>query len=616
MIPPLWRKDLREHGAVLLVFFGFLAIFVLTESLSKADEGSVSKLEVLIPYARLLAVLGCFFLSGRLVARELGSPTALFLESLPLSRTRILAQKLLLGMAALTVAVVLGLALAKVATRGHESVTEPQLRMAFLRMLGACFAGWGFTALTALLGRYRFPLVIAAIAAVWAADDLSAFDAAQFGPFALLSGDFVYSDRQAIWKPLAQSLALGAGCIAAAFALAGARDGTITDQLARKMTHREKSFVVGVFLLFFSFIAFAQQEKPKVPFALAQSEALDREGLHLQIGFAEGMDREQMLEVARGVAEDILSVQRYFDFPTPRSVALVPWPELDADAYRRAPLTDRDGLVLQANFGAPRFDADGFREYVVHELLVDWSSRSNDERRHWFLDGFAYWYARRNQPASDQTALRAAFAVARGVTPSRAEDWLWAMETAGSCGTGALAGEGIALLAQKLGAERFRALSRDVLRPPSGAGEKLFGSRGVKSMFEAHGVDLASFLSEWDAKQSAALKARREALAPLLALEPHLEVASAGEDRQGASLRHWLGGPSPLPYSLRYARLRPLEGYHWEALLERQEVVQPADGATAPVTLLPGQRWLFTLEVDSPALDCAARLAAHRTVIP
>src|SRR5207247_1788929 len=128
------------------------------------------------------------------------------------------------------------------------------------------------------------------------------------------------------------------------------------------------------------------------------------------------------------VAQDILSLQAYLNLPTPRSVALVPWPELDADAFRRAQLTERDGLVLQANFAAERFDSDSFREYVVHELLVDWSSRSNDERRHWFLDGFASWFARRGRPADPRMALRAAFASARGVTPERTSDWLWAME--------------------------------------------------------------------------------------------------------------------------------------------------------------------------------------------
>ncbi|MGZ3458778.1 MAG: hypothetical protein ACXU86_09750, partial [Archangium sp.] len=88
----LLRKEWREHrGSWLLlhVLFVLLLVLLLLAEAQYAEKGSL--FELLRVPSVLLATAGALFVAHRLVVREYGQRTQLFLEALPLSRARILA---------------------------------------------------------------------------------------------------------------------------------------------------------------------------------------------------------------------------------------------------------------------------------------------------------------------------------------------------------------------------------------------------------------------------------------------------------------------------------------------------------------------------------------------
>ena len=269
----LLRKEWREHrGSWLLlnILFVLLLFLLLLSEAQYAEKGSL--FELLRVPSVLLSTAGALFVAHRLVVREYGQRTQLFLEALPLSRARILVTKLVLGAAVLLLPLAVSLLLLWERARTHEEVTSRFVLLLTLRTGTPVLLGWSFFALAGLLGRYRNPLFILLTIAAFAADHLTAFDLSKWGPFALLGTDFAFERHRIPWGTLGPCWALMAGAVALCFVLVLHGDGTLAELLSQRMSHREKVFIACVFIGLFTVISVMGEEKQRQPFALHDAE--------------------------------------------------------------------------------------------------------------------------------------------------------------------------------------------------------------------------------------------------------------------------------------------------------------------------------------------------------
>lgn len=613
----LLRKEWREHRSswllLNLLFGGLLLLMLVAESLY-AEKGSL--FELLRVPSLLLASVGALFVGHRLVVREYGQRTQLFLEALPLSRTRILASKLLLGAAVLLFPLVVNLLVLWSRARTHEPISSRFVLLLTLRTATPVLLGWAFFALAGLLGRYRNPLYIFLTIVLFAADHLTELDLSKTGPFALLGADFAFERHRIPWSALGPCWALTAAAVALCFGLVLHRDGTLTELLTQRMSHREKVFIACVFVGLFAVLSMMDEEKQRKPFALNEAERAPVKESAVQVAAGVGFPPEQAQKMAERLAEDLGALSGYLGLQKLPAVAVLPIRELDADVFQRAKLEKTDGVVVRANLADVDFDPRAFEAFLFREVLIEASEGMVlREERQWLLDGFTTWWAHRDEPG-ERLSTRAAVA-SREDFDSRG--WLTTRERLGPCLSGALAARGVQVLWQRLGEPSFHTLMQSTLAAPVGTG--FWGLW--------HEPRLASLLSERSGPSEEelarlwreALRADREAhpkevelvtgLRPTLTLVPE----SAETFRLEHTLRTEAGRTPPSRYALLHHKLEPFENEVAPHDFSRQDTVPSPDGARLPQGLSRGDRWLFVMQVESDTLGCPVRLLAERREI-
>jgi hypothetical protein len=611
----LLLKEWREHRGPWLLLNLLVAILLLLMLVAEeqyAEKGSL--FELLRVPSMLLCSVGALFAAHRLVVREYGQRTQLFLEALPLSRTRILVTKLVLGTAVLLLPLALSLLVLWSRAREHEDVSARFVLLLALRAGTPVLLGWSLFALAGLLGRYRNPLYLFLAIATFAADHLTGFDLSHSGPFALLGADFAFERHRIPWDDLVVCWALTAAAGALCFGLVLYRDGTLAELFSQRMSHREKVFIACVLVGLFTVITMMDEAKKRQPFTLHEAEKARVKESAVQVAFGVGFPRERARRMAEQLADSLLSLSDYLGLERLPAVAVLPIRELDADVFQRAKLEKADGVVVRANLAAPDFDPRAFEAFLFREVLIQASDGMVlREERQWLLDGFTTWWAHRDE--EERLSARAAVA-SREDFDSRG--WLTTRERLGSCLSGALAARGVQVLHAQLGEQSFREVMRRLLAGPPGTG--LWGlwkePRLASLLRERGGHSEEELMRLWREALQGDREAHPRELKRLAGMSPSLMLVA--ESAETFRLEHTLQAEeegTPARYALLHHKLKPFENEVAPHELSRQDTVPSPSGARLPQALARGDRWLFVVQVESEALGCPIRLLAERREI-
>lgn len=613
----LLRKEWREHrgaGLLFLLFLGVMLLLLVSAGDRYATKGSIYEL-LKLPVA-VLGSVGALYVANRLVVREYGQRTQLFLEALPLSRPRILATKLALGAAVLLLPLALTFLLLWLSAGEHEELTRHHFLLLLLKSTAPVLLGWAFFALAGLVGRYRNPLYILLTLCAFTADHLTDFDMSKMGPFALLGADFSFERQRIPWEHLGVCWALTALAVGVCFGLVLYRDGTLAELLSQRMSHREKVFIACVFVGFIVVISMMEEEKQRKPFALHQAERGQVEGAAVQVASGVGFPKEEARRMAERLATDLHALSDYLGLPRLPAVAVLPIRELDADVFQRAKLEKADGVVVRANLAAPDFDVRAFEAFLFREVLIHVSEGVVlREERQWLLDGFTTWWAHRDAQAQ-RLPVRAAVASREDFDARR---WLSTRERLGTCLSGALAARGVRVLHERLGETGFQAVMRGVLAHPAGTGFwGLWREPKLDSLLRAQGPLSEEELSRlWREALRQEREAHADVVEPLARLSPTLSLVAESEEtyRLEHTLRASEEKALPARYALLYSKLVPFANEVDGDELSRQDTRLASGGARLPRTLARGERWLFVMQVESERLGCPVRLLAERREI-
>ena len=609
----LVRKEWREHrGAWLLFNVLFGPVLILLPWLESERLSWGSPFEGLRIPTVALTTVGAFFVAHRLVVGEYGQRTQLFLESLPLSRARILTTKLVLGAVVLLLPLVVHLGVLAYRARNSEDIPLSFLLLLLLRAGTVVMLGWSLLTLSGLLGRYRFPLLLLLLVALFVADHLSQFDIRQSAPLQLLGHDFAFERHRIPWRPLGICWALGSAMTLLGFGLVLFRDGTLTELLSQRMSHREKVFIACILLGLTSVAAAMAEEKLREPFVLNEAEQAPVRNTALQVASGVGFPPERARALAQRLARNLGTLGDYLALERMPAVAVLPITGLDADVFQRAKLEKRDGVVVRAHLAAPDFDVDAFEAFLFREVLIELSDGIvQRERRQWLLDGFTTWWVNRNAPG------RLSVGAAVGSREDFEErEWLNTRERLGPCVAGVMAARGIQVLRERLGDAAFQSLMRRTLAlSPSTGFLGLWREPRLDSLLSELGGSTEEEVGRlWRDALRADRAAHPEVLEHLARLHPTLALVA--ESPESFRLEHGLSGgegtDAPTRYALLYARLEPFENEVEAHAFSRQDTRVSPEGARLPLGLSRGDRWLFVVQVESEALRCPVRLLARR----
>jgi len=609
----LLYKELREHRWVLLAMLLLLGLAQAVTLWGAGMMGSpmVAYQKIVVTMAPLMALV----LANRLVVREYMGRTQLFLETLPVSRTQVLAVKWLLGAALLFLAMAACLGAALLVARGKTLLTPHYVAMVAIRSASFVFFCYALAFAVGLTGRYRYViwgLLFVCVVAVNAAGQAAV---EHWPPFYLVAESMVYERLTLPASAVLVTCAIGAGLVAATFALALSAEGSLVVALSRRMRAREKSAVTISFLALIVGFTVIDGRKPKPPFELVHAMR-SAGGPPVAVGVGGSAGAAQHL--ADALSSDLARLQDFLALPGPPALTALPDDALDGDAFQRAVLPNADGVVVRAAFTNSAFDSEGFRAYALASWM-EWHSRERaaTEDRRWLLDGFAQWLVARDLPQQqEKLALRAAFAArllqARPGSAGRAvHAWLSVREELGPCLADALAWRMVSSLAQQTGEPRFRALAQSVLveRPPGDARASLFDPGFARLLAGAGAPDPAMLTQQFE-RLFGAEQARMAGTLDRIAM-PKAQFTAKRMAGKAFEVHYRFGPPAgeAPPFSILYHVLGPWEGEIRPEALAR---VDSTRAGVLPASFARGTRLFTAVERREALLGCSVRLAAQR----
>lgn len=609
----LLYKEWREHRWVLLAL---LLVLACAQAVALWGAGYMGS--PMVAYQKIVAgmmPLMALVLANRLVVREYMGRTQLFLETLPVSRTQVLATKWLLGGVLLLLLTAACLGAALLVARSKVTLTPHYVAMVAIRSASFVLFSYALAFAIGLTGRYRY--VVWAMLAIGAAgaDVVGQAAIANWPPFYVAQESMVY-ERLAL--PLSKVLVtcgIAAALVAATFALALSAEGSLVVALSRPMRSREKSAVTIGFLVLMMAATVIEERKPKPPFELARAVRSD-DGPAVAVGVAgpAGVARQ----LANALSSDLARMQAFLGLPSVPTLTALPDDALDGDAFQRAVLPNADGVVVRAAFTSGSFDSAGFRAYALASWMGWYShGRATEESRRWLLDGTAQWLVARDVPQQqEKLALRAALAArllrARGHGARRTvHAWLSVREELGPCLADALAWRMVASLAQRMGEPGFQRLGRSVLaeRPPNDARVSLSDPGFAALLARAGAPDQAMLTRQFD-RLLEAESARTDATLDRIVI-PQARFTAQRMAGNTFEVHYRLGpatGEGP-PFSILYRALGPWEGEIPPEALAR---VDSTRAGVLSASFTRGTRLFTAVERREALLGCSVRLAARR----
>lgn len=598
----LLRKELSEHGAVLFVT-GLLAAATLLALLVQAERILGGRFVGLVRFSMLFGLLIPFVLANRLLAREYGGRTQLFLETLPIGRARAFATKWLLGCTLTLLAAGLAWLVTLRSIRRIEVLSLNDALGPLLAVSTFWFTAWCFAAMAAMLGRYRY--------VVWALAVLVFFALADSGiglnelPLLRLLGSDVQMARE-LPDPSAfvVALAIALVSLAGAAALALVGSGAMSAALARRMTSRERVFVLVGLTAVATLSSLLERGPELPPFEITEGEKVDGRFANVGVLPTADLGAAAARELALTLADDVDALIDALSLDIRPSIFVLPQRGLDRYTMQRASTSGSEGIVINMAPDAPR---DRVRALIGHAVIADAThARAFRDDRHVLLDGLsAYWAVRDDEASRELWRLRAA-AVTRSLQAADLTHWAETMERLGECVSLAVAFAVFETLVERIGVHGAVALQRGIFSTPHDDVRVLF-ERKPGALLAESGIDWGALAEQ----TQAALERVRERHGAVLAARP--SVAARIEQRsrpgRGTEIEVRLDGADR--FTVHYERLRP-----WAGAVGETPRLDARGGRTLlPLSPTRGDRVFVAVEVDDPVLDCPVRVAAERVEI-
>jgi hypothetical protein len=596
---PILRKELREHGAILLI--AWLVSAPVFWSLLSRSASSGGRFEGLVMFVLVMGTLLALILSNRLFAREYAGRTQLFLEILPVSRARVFATKWLLGCALFLATLATGWWLTLLWIRRNETLSLE----AALPTLGSlslyCFILWAFAALAGMLGRYRYLAWLFVLIAFSGAASVTGLEVQQLPIARLLGDDIMMARTELTARDVLVPLAAAGVCILTAAALALTGSGAIASMLAQRMTARERAFVIISILAVLTVLSTLEPKPVKPLFALTNGERIEGSNAAVAVLPTGDFDASAGNELASAIAQDVDTLVSALALRTKTSIAVLPQQGLDPHVMQRARLAASDGIVLKVAPDAPR---ESVRALVLHSLLLDYTlDRAHREDRHVLLDGLAaYW------PMQDEPATRARWWLRAAAAPgplgaADLRQWSRTSEQLGDCLSQAVAFGAMDVMAAELGRERMLQLMQRIFRRPADDARVLF-ERGPAELLADAGLPWPVLAAKLEAVRKRVRSARASELAQRRAVDA--EVAWRQDVRRGLTIETTVKGIDA--YRVLYRQLGP-----WTADVgELARLDVRSERAVLPISPVRGARVLAAIEFDDELLGCPVRALARR----
>lgn len=606
----LLRKEWREHWRFFLLLYGAGAVML---GITWIQAGSA--ISPLWAWRTLLLWFGtaaAILLPNRLVMREYGLGTQLFLESLPVRRGTVLLTKWLAGWTALLLFLVPAFGLVLFAAR-HQVYLDAGITglagivaLRSLVYLAFVYAGAFAIALTL---RFRFFLWAVLFLCVVLVDTRSQLPLAQWPPFLVAGPALVLEGARPPWREIAVTAALACGLLAVSMGLVASARGALVVVLSRRMSAGARTLLAVVFGAVMSLFTLIEKRQPPPPFRLEQ--AVSSPGAPVvHVGWMGDVGGVAPARLAADMSQDLGAMRAWLGLRPLAALSLVP--DAWRDPHEIGIGQGSPGqLVVRAALGAPGLALPPLQELArIVEILDQSPAYRWHEDRTWLLRGFSAWW--QAQHSADYAALlqrRAAFAArvlrANGLDDDAALRRADTVdELLGDCLAAGYAWHAVQALYEQLGPARFQALMRAALGQSTTDNVRgLAAVPSTASLLDTAGVPLARL-----AGLQGELR-RRDPRAPPAALI--LRPARLAGDM--FELRWRIAGAAPGGLAVRYKALQPADTN-----------VQPDTtywaGATAagvlPATFAGGTRVFVVAEADDPALGCRYRLGAVREALP
>lgn len=588
----LLRKEVREHGWVLSAVVLFAGLGLAGQLFTAADQGG--RFAALVRFTGVMGTLSAMVTANRLFAREYSGKTQLFLEVLPITRARVMATKWLAGAAFQLGLVGVAWLITLQYMRRSEVITLEDAARALLACETFVLGVWSFAAMAGLLGRYRYVAWVSlatfffALEGVWKVKPADA-------PLSRLLGEATAMARTPIPSSALLEVAfLIAGTLLAAVLLCLSGSGSIAATLARRMTARERVFLIaaGVVVLFLGERLREERELP--PFDLAKAMRASSEGTVVGVMTTDDVDDERARELGERIVADVKTLDEALTLERRLPVFILPQRGLDPTLTQRADLEGTEGVVVRA---APDVELAFLRSRVLHDLLTEESEyRAWKDDRHVLLDGFAAWWSAQDEAPVRERWWKRAAASRMPISRQSATRWEETSEQLGECVGTATAFVLVDTLVELVGRERAIHLAgRLFSRPRPGILAVMFEASPAALLREA-GTD-------WD---SLTAEAERRRLEHRARFEARPERQARIELQDGGVVQVRVSGAER--WNVFFTKLGP-----WS---REQDNVRRIDARSEllrlPVTLGPGDRLFAAVDVDDPDLACPVRLEAQR----
>lgn len=624
----LLKKEIAEHWvalALLLALMGFLFAVLAMAGIGKGSPA----FEVFRTYLTLCVPFAAWFLGGRLVRREYGGSTQLFLDALPIRRSWVLTAKYLLGASVLAACVAPAFVLCWLAALSGSDVTGPLLGIMLLRTFAYLWFVHAACFVLGFLGRYRTMIVLLGFFAVALVSSKTDVEIAKFGPFALVDHTFPFERSVVPTARLAATCAGAAVLTLVAYGLAALQEGSVAARLAHQMSQREKAFMGLIFVasLFGAFVFFEKRRKD--PFAPPVAAEVATADVRVVVGAGSRMTEDEASGFAKSVHDQVDAMREYLGIGTLPPIFVFTRHGLDVNRFEHGTIENEAGVVVRVNYPAEGWDARLFNSWLaVHLVGEHTNGNARREPTRWILDGFGPFWAgssRGEEPldTDEQMLLRALYGAPRGVSREDLDAWESFREREGEAVASAVAWSGLRVLALRHGAEVARAFLADALGTPSPKDFRAhFGddARTAAERVERHaGVSYEAFLAEWNADLSAARERHRSALDAIPRVTAAVESVEVSAGSRSIEYTATLTPAPPGTDRVRFEWIiaGPFNQAFEAVRVEADDVAyaDAAKGRRLPQSERVGARVAWRIAYSPAALGCAVVSPVRRIVL-
>ena len=604
----LIRKEWREHWRFILVLH--LIGSVIFGLAWVTAHNAISQFQAWRMQVVTFGTLAAIILPNRLVMREYGLGTQLFLEVLPIGRGTVLLTKWLAGWCALMLFFVPAFGIALYAVRDQVFLRADLVGLVALRSIVYLLFVYAGAFAVALTLRFRFVVWGLLFLLVVTLGERAQRPPSEWPPFLVAGEAMALFGALPPWPEIGITAALALGLMAISLALAVSARGALAVVLARRMSSRARTLMAFAFGIVGGLSTLIERRAPPPPFQLEQAVASQGDPV-VKVGWMSEVGGMQPARLAGQISSDLAAMRTWLGLRELAPVSLVPdaWREAHEISFGKA---RPNQLLVRAALGAPELALPQLREMVrIAELLDQSPAYTWREDRIWLLRGFsAWWEADRTEGYAALLQRRAELAArllrAYGLDDEaalrRADT---TDELLGECLGSAYAWRAVQTLHDRLGPERYRTLMRAALGQPSfDDGRSLVRVAATADLLEQNGLSLPQLA-----------QAMRQDLGKNAATAPPstLQVQAARLAGTSAELRYRISGAAPSGLTVRYKALRPAE-----PSVDPSTTYWAGTGASGvlPATFAAGTRVFVMAEAFDPDLGCRYRLGAVRKELP